>query len=95
MESALIQKLGLNKDGGKAGTEGQGASDFLGKLTPHELRLKDAAESGSFDVRGPLGQAFSREASKDAEVMEAYGKCKTWASKREFRAKWASMKFEK
>eukprot|EP00969_Alexandrium_andersonii_P093543 4131224-Alexandrium_andersonii.AAC.1 len=84
MEDALIKQHGFQK--ADLSSEFKANPDFLSKLSPHELRLKEAADTGDFSVRGPLGQAFSREASKDMELMESYGKCKTWASKREFRA---------
>lgn len=60
-------------------------------LTGQEKELEEAVNSGTFDIRGPLGQAFAR--STDSK-SEAYKSLRGWAAKRESRKQWAEARLE-
>eukprot|EP00969_Alexandrium_andersonii_P231301 10215363-Alexandrium_andersonii.AAC.1 len=55
--------------------------------------LQDAVSSGSFQLRGALGQRFAAE-HKSGEARAQYQACQTHKKKEEFRAEWARRKYE-
>lgn len=56
-----------------------------------EQDLLEAVEAVTFDIRGPLGQAFSRSGEAKSET---YKSLRGWAARREFRAEWAKARLE-
>ena len=62
----------------EAGTQSKEEQDFM-----------EIIESGEFDLRGPLGQKFQRETKGD----ENYKGLKSNADRREYRIKWAGVKY--
>ena len=62
----------------EAGTQSKEEQDFM-----------EIIESGEFDLRGPLGQKFQRETKGD----ENYKGLKSNADRREYRIKWARVKY--
>lgn len=56
--------------------------------------LSGALENGDFELRGPLGQRFQRSMAKDDKAKAEYALCTTYEAKRDFRQKWATMKYQ-
>ena len=63
----------------------------ISNLSDKDLDLYKAFQSGSFDLRGRLGQEWSKSS---AAKSEEYRELKGQQLKKEFRAKWAKTKFE-
>jgi hypothetical protein len=92
-EKELIAQL---KARGHARDLGESESD---EGTPpkssFEKQLEAAVKSGSFDVRGPLGQRFQQAYKKGAPGHEQYAKKTSHKEKADFRAAWAKEQYEK
>ncbi len=61
--------------------------------TEHILALKDAAEQG-FDLRGSLGQRFTKNLKDNAHDRAEYGAIQSRQGKADYKKKWAAVKYD-